>query len=148
MALVMGKMTKAISKGDVEKMYKRIQALQSRAKNAVEKADKAVEQVVETLETTSTSFALGLYRGRYGQKEFQNIPMEVIIGAGLHAAAFLTESDMAPHMRSLGNGAIACYAAFLGQSFGEKERLKSVVSTASVKGTDTLSDAELASMAR
>lgn len=136
---------KSISKSDVVKMQKRISSLQSRAKNAIAKTESVVGEAVQTLEIGATAFALGVAKGRYGPVDIAGIPVDLGMALGLHAVAFVSDSEMSDHMHSFANGAMASYLADLGGRIGAKMALKAAspepgeeMSGGPPMGTDTL----------
>jgi len=112
----------AISLGKLNEVRNKFVSMQKRVAAIREDAQEKVMTVVQTVEIGTASFGLGVINGRWGRPELVGIPVDALTGLALHAAGFLVDSEAGKHMHNLGDGAIACYSAFLGTGIGAKMR--------------------------
>jgi len=112
-------MAMQLSKQDVQKIAKRATSLQSKAKNAMDKAEGVIGTAVRTVEVTASAFGFGLLQGRYGGIEVMGVPIDLGAGLAGHAAAFVMDGDMSPHLHAFADGALATFSATMGASAGE-----------------------------
>lgn len=137
-----------ISKGELVKLAKKAEGLQSRAKKAMEKADEAIEKVVRTAEIGASAFGFGLIQGRYGSIEVVGVPIDLASGLGLHVLGFMgVGGAMGSHLHSLADGAIASYAVTMGRGAGVTWKEKALTPSTAKTSGDRLTDSEMSALA-
>lgn len=91
--------------------------------------DEAGTRTMRTLETSVAGAAVGFIEAKYAMEEYHGVPIAAAIGLGCHAVAFYQGGDMAEHLHSFGDGALAVQGykmgAELGKSMREKEQNQS-----------------------
>lgn len=148
MAMIAGR---SISKADIMKMQKRITSLQSRAKNALAEAEGVMEGVVTSMEVGGAAFGLGVLQGRYPDADVWGIPPDLTAALLMHGIALAgAGGEMKKHFQAFGDGALASYLTTIGRGIGRgmggDEETEASSSGDGVRGTDELSDKQLANL--
>jgi hypothetical protein len=137
-------------KGLAEKAMNRARAIR-------EHGEKVVETGVKTATISATAFALGTIQGKTGGIEIVGVPLDLIVGAGAHAAGFMKLGGKSSHhFHHIGDGAMAAYAVTMGRAIGNQWKATGKLGLPpggfkssgelpeGMSGSDTLSDADLA----
>lgn len=117
--------TKAVSGVSMDRFSQLARAYET-AKNRADsirvKADEQVEHIVRTLEIGAASYAFGAVNGYFGPVDFFGIPMELGVSLGATAGAFLLgdKSKAAPHLRAIGDAALAGWSYKEGNAMGKE----------------------------
>lgn len=112
----------ALSLGKLNEIKNRYVSMQKRVQAIKEDAQEKIMTVVQTVEIGTASFGFGVINGRWNRPEMVGIPVDALVGIGLHAVGFVIDDAPGKHMHNLGDGAVACYAAGLGTGIGAKMR--------------------------
>lgn len=125
---------------DIARMKTRYEGLMKRADGIRKKGESAVENLVSAAEVSGSAFALGLVQGRYGPVSVVGVPLDLALGAGLHAAGFLGLAGKASgHLHAFADGALASFFFTLGRGTGAKWKAGSD----QVRGDDRLTAEDL-----
>lgn len=144
----------AITRSDAERLLKSAQSAKASIKRARERADEAIGRVVQTTEIGSAAFVMGVVNGRWNGVEVLGVPLDLLLGGGLHVLAFAgVASD---HLHNFGDGSLASYSTTLGAGIGREMAQKAAVAPGGTTatgyrfaaGAGPLSDAQLADLAR
>ena len=129
--------TGKVSMAKFNAMSRKVALAQKKAKKIRAVADEKVEHIVRSSEVFMGAAVAGVARGKYGKKEISGVPMELLIGGGLHLAGlFGVGGDMKSHLHAFGDGMLAVFAADVGESVGKKgfAGLKETFGPSTVKG--------------
>lgn len=116
--------TKAVNGVSMDRFSELARAYQSAKSSAMkvkERAEEQVEHVVRTLEIGAASYAFGAVNGYFGPVDFFGIPMELGVSVAAHGAAFMfgNKSPASPHLRAIGDAALAGWAYKEGNAMGK-----------------------------
>jgi hypothetical protein len=121
------------------KMHHQIEKFKSATKNAREKAGEVTEAVLTLAETGGASFAFGFYEGSIADPtkfEFFGVPAPLLTGIAAHVFALIgVGKGMEPHIRAIGNGALAAHLNGIGRQMGTK-RKNALTARATTQGDD------------
>lgn len=112
-------MALAISKKDAQHALQRLEGIKRRIAGIREKAEQTTERLIGTAETAGAAFAAGVIQGKTGGVEVFGVPLELGLGIGLNAFAFLGGAGRhSEHLHNVGNGFLAAYATTMGRGVG------------------------------
>ena len=144
-----------LSLEQVKKFGTEIQALKSKHEKAIQKADDVVEQGIEATLVSATAFGLGIWQTRAEHQKLLGVPVDLAVGLAAHAAGFMgVGGKAAPHLHSVGNGALAAHFHTVGRGVGKDLRAKAGLPPVAMggegpaEGGSNLSDDALLAMAR
>lgn len=113
-------MALTITRNDAKQAFQRLEAIKRRVASVREQAAAATEQVVATGTVAGTAFAIGFAQGKTGRPlEVFGAPGELVGGLALTGFALLGGAGKSSkHLANVGRGALAAYAATLGNGTG------------------------------
>jgi len=125
---------------------------ETRLRKVREQGEQMVEHATDTAVISGTAFALGVVQGRTGGIEVFGAPLDLLVGVGAHAGAFMKVGGKhSRQLHNIGNGALASYASIVGRGIGtnwkQTGRLGGNAKVAGIAGDvgmDYQSDQELA----
>lgn len=148
-------MTTSLTLDQVKKFGAEIQSLKTKHEKALLKAGDVVEQGLEATLVSATAFGLGIWQTRAEHQKLLGIPIDLALGLAAHAAGFMgVGGKAAPHLHSVGNGALAAHFHTVGRGVGKDMRAKAGLPPISMggegpaEGGSNLSDDALLAMAR
>ncbi len=120
-----------------KKQWSKHQRVKAATQRARAKAGQTMETALSAGIIAGSAYALGVIQEAYKKSskpggpleapEIFGIPLSIAVAAGAHTAAFMgTGKGMEKHFVSVGNGALAVYAATAGQGRGLEMRQKRV----------------------
>ncbi len=145
-----------LSLAQVKKFGSEISALKTKHEKAIEKANDVMEQGVDATLASATAFGLGIWQTRADHQKLVGVPVDLAVGLAAHAAGFMGfGGKAAPHLHSIGNGALAAHFHTVGRGVGKEMRAKaglppvaSMGGEGPAEGGSNLSDDALLAMAR
>lgn len=112
-------MAMTITKKDAAHAMQRLEGIKRRIAGIREKAEQTTERLIGTAETAGAAFAAGVIQGKTGGVELFGVPLELGLGLGLNAFAFLGGAGRhSDHLHNVGNGFLAAYACTMGRGVG------------------------------
>jgi hypothetical protein len=139
----------------VKKFGHEIQALKNKHEKAIQKADDVIEQGIDATLVSATAFGLGIWQTRAEHQRLLGVPVDLAVGLAAHAAGFMGfGGKAAPHLHSVGNGALAAHFHTVGRGVGKDMRTKAglppvmVSGDGPAEGGSNLTDDALLAMAR
>lgn len=144
-----------VSAGTLTKYREMAEKAMNRIKTVRERGEQVMETATRTAIVGTTSLALGVIQGKTGGVEILGLPLDLLIGAGAHAAGFMKLGGKnSAHLHNVGDGALALYAGTMGRAIGANWKATGKLGLGGAKvsgmlpqgmsGADTLSDQELA----
>jgi hypothetical protein len=144
-----------VSAGTLTKYREMAEKAMNRIKSVRERGEAVMETATRTAIVGTTSLALGVIQGKTGGVEILGLPLDLLIGAGAHAAGFMKLGGKnSAHLHNVGDGALALYAGTMGRAIGANWKATGKLGLGGAKvsgmlpegmsGADTLSDQELA----
>jgi hypothetical protein len=115
-----------LSRADIEGLKEKAKRAQATVRNAREYVAEQVGHVVRTAEVGGVSFAFGVANGYTGGVEVLGVPLDLGAGVAAHLAAFLMGGDLANHLHSMGDGAVAAYSTISGVGVGAKLKARNL----------------------
>lgn len=112
-----------VSKEDVDKLLNKARNFRSRMAEIKAEGEGLVKEVVTTVEIGTTSFLLGMARGRWGEIDVMGVPGDLLGAILLKVGAFgaqVTGWDHSYHLHNFGNAFLASYLTVLGVGVGAK----------------------------
>jgi hypothetical protein len=143
-----------LSLEQVKKFGNEIQSLKTKHEKAIKKADEVIEQGIEATVVSATAFGLGIWQTRAEHQKLLGVPVDLAVGLAAHAAGFMgLGGKAAPHLHSMGNGALAAHFHTVGRGVGKDMRAKAglppvMIGEGPAEGGSNLSDDALLAMAR
>src|SRR5262245_55688453 len=144
-----------LSLEQVKKFGSEVRALKTKHEKAIQKADDLVEHGIEATLTSATAFGLSIWQTRAEHQRLLGIPVDLAVGLAAHAAGFMGVGGVAaPHLHSVGNGALAAHFHTVGRGVGKEMRAKAglppvtMSGDSPMEGGSNLSDDALLEMAR
>ena len=139
----------------MKKFGSEIQSLRTKHEKAIEKANDVIEQGVDATLASATAFGLGIWQTRSDHQKLLGVPVDLAVGLAAHAAGFMgVGGKAAPHLHSVGNGALAAHFHTIGRGVGKDMRAKAglppvmISGEGPAEGGSNLSDDALLAMAR
>lgn len=112
-------MAMTITKKDAQHAMQRLEGIKRRIAGIRERAEQTTERLIGTAETAGAAFAAGVIQGKTGGVELFGVPLELGLGLGLNAFAFLGGAGKhSDHLHNVGNGFLAAYATTMGRGVG------------------------------
>jgi len=116
---------KKFGMGELAKLRAKAARLQNATKRVREKAGEVVNNVVRTGEVSASAFAFGYAQQRFGREKMEvgGLHLALLGGTAAHVLSFMGISDGAePHLRAIGDGALATYFFTLGRDVAVKTK--------------------------
>lgn len=108
--------TAMISPARATELLRKADAAANKLATVKKKTEEKAGEVFKLLETVGAGLGVGCLRGKYGAVEVgPGIPLEALIGAGLHTVGFLDLAGKhSEHVHNLGNAVLTTWAALEG----------------------------------
>jgi hypothetical protein len=105
-----------ISPARATELLRKADAAANKLATVKKKTEEKAGEVFKLLETVGAGLGVGCLRGKYGAVEVgPGIPLEALIGAGLHTVGFLDLAGKhSEHVHNLGNAVLTTWAALEG----------------------------------
>ncbi len=104
---------------DIVRFKQHADRLTQRARAVLARSDEAVSTVVTSAEVSAASFLFGLAQGKFGGIAIVGIPVDLLVGLGLHVAAFAgVGGKNSEHLHAFADGALASFFGGLGRHVG------------------------------
>jgi hypothetical protein len=133
--------------------------LKARARQGIERVAAQTKATakdvgIRTAEVAGTAFAFGAMQGGMQEKLMIGpVPLDLLAGVAAHAAGFMVDPGLSPHLHAVGDGALAAFATTWGRAIGKRARKAmglppGVAGEVPPEGGGALSNEELARLAR
>lgn len=106
----------AVSPARAAELIQRAERAMNSLTRVKAKTEEKAGEVFRLLESVGAGLGVGALRGKYGAVEVgPGVPLELIVGVGLHAVGFLDVAGKhSEHVHNLGNSVLATWAALEG----------------------------------